>query len=311
MTTLTISTPHLTRSLIDNIQQRKPNSLRLDGCNLTYGRVLLLCEALGKFKNLWGVSICNAGLLSFPTKSITEALRHHSGLESLILTDNNIGKVGAKSIASFLLKSESLTELDVSNNPIADEGMAALIGAVGESPSLLVFRMARVRCTAAVIPNLVQMLLDTKTLHVLDVSNNNFVDEDVAALGAALRRNSTLRYLHVDGLYMSDASAILLADVLSHHPTLWYLNFMSFAITVKGVLALVHAVETHSRKVEVTMHQAGFFKSAAERRLVRLRVLAFMVSASLVVSQPVASAKFVRKDGDCAVMTRVLGWMLG
>ncbi len=110
-------------------------------------------------------------------------------LYSLTLFHNKIGPRGAIDFAEALSSFESLDEIDFSENPIGDQGMIALVNALGQHNHLQV--------------------------HSMRFSNSRVDDAGVLFLNHTIKRFPQLKSLHLDRNKIKGESAIPLMAALS------------------------------------------------------------------------------------------------
>ena len=100
--------------------------------------------------NLWDNGIGDRGAMAF-AETMHAAASDPScrmGLERLILRNNGIRNKGALAIAAALDCNKTLTELDLSHNPIGAQGLAALKSAVARNVKHGRLRLFDLQCTA-------------------------------------------------------------------------------------------------------------------------------------------------------------------
>ncbi|CUG86044.1 leucine-rich repeat protein, putative [Bodo saltans] len=78
---------------------------------------------------------------SLGAATISEALLHNTHVHSIILPSNHIGADGAKALASLVARTQSVTAIDISRNPINDEGARHLILGLRQNDSVVELRV--------------------------------------------------------------------------------------------------------------------------------------------------------------------------
>ncbi|KAL0208034.1 hypothetical protein P9112_010621 [Eukaryota sp. TZLM1-RC] len=157
--------------------------------------------------------------------ALARALESNSTLTQLNLSDNNIADEGASSLARALESNYTLTQMNLSDNNIADEGASSLARA----------------------------LESNYTLTQLNLSDNNIADEGASSLARALESNYTLTQLNLSDNNIADEGASSLARALESNSTLTQLNLSDNNIGYEGASALAHAVERNFTLTELVL----------------------------------------------------------
>ena len=178
-----------------------------------------LARALGSSLELQTVKLDQVGQVD---KScvvfVAAALKYGAALTVLLLSKNDIGDVGAASLAEAVKSNATLTKLDLHNNNIGDVGAASLAEAVKSNV----------------------------TLTKLDLSANNIGDVGAAGLAEALKSNTTLTKLNLRGNNIGDVGAAGLAEVLKSNTTLTKLDLSANNIGDVGAAGLGEALKSNS-----------------------------------------------------------------
>ncbi|CAF1119457.1 unnamed protein product [Adineta steineri] len=160
---LNLSGNHITSQGIAILAFRLPNNLTLRNLNLSHNRI-----------NDTGVYLLSEVLLP----------KHSVYLEKLYLSKNGISNDGIRYLSKMLKVNDKLTELQLANNEIGDEG----------------------------VRQLANILIDyNTTLKVLNLSNNIFItDSSLDYLLELLEYNQTLTKLSIKGCNLSEKAKIKL-----------------------------------------------------------------------------------------------------
>ena len=92
----------------------------------------------------------------------------------LITTNTTFGFIRAVTLADSL---KQLQTLDMSNNPLADDGVVALCSVFKFNKTLRELILQKCLCTESGAEKIGEMLKKNKTLMVLDVSRNSIGDK--------------------------------------------------------------------------------------------------------------------------------------
>lgn len=185
----------------------------------------------------------------------------------LDLSGNHIDSDGAALLADAL-SANTITYLDVSNNPLTDKGVQALGMALRGNTSLQSLLLYHTGLQNPGIEVLASVLDTHPALEVLVLDRNPFDDQGAALLATALGKNKTLSRLTVRFSQLSDIGLTYLADALAINAGLKSLKlsgkfgeeFVHFPRALAGAL-LVNQTLTH------LMVSVEAMPEAATRRL--------------------------------------------
>ena len=194
-----------------------------------------------------------------------------SSLVSLDVSNNNIGKEGAESLAKTFQESQCLKSLDISENNLGDDGAKVLAEALQSNNSLEALNVSGNEIGELGVEELAIALSANSCLQVLIVSAKVKMGNDiedmrhnesrramlrrrkksptpthcligtagVVSLCDALINNHTLRELHIPNIQMSDNGASALARLLHNNNSLKVLDVSHNDIGVAGSKALL------------------------------------------------------------------------
>ncbi|XP_051539501.1 NLR family CARD domain-containing protein 3-like isoform X3 [Myxocyprinus asiaticus] len=138
-----------------------------------------------------------------------------------LLAGCNLTDGCCESLSSVLQSSNSLRELDLSNNDLQDSGVKLLSDAL-KSPrcTLEVIRLAGCRFTDECCESLSSVLQSSNSLRELDLSNNDLQDSGVKLLSDALKSpHCTLEILRLSGCMVTEKGCCSVASALSSNPS--------------------------------------------------------------------------------------------
>ena len=153
-----------------------------------------------------------AGMIADWAKTIPFQIR-------LDLPANRIDADGAALIAGAL-PANTISHLNLSNNPLRDKGVQALGAGLSHNTALQSLVLYRVDMENPGIEALAGVLDTHPALAVLVVDGNRFDDQGAATLAAALGKNKTLSRLSVRFSQLSDIGLAYLASALTSNTSL-------------------------------------------------------------------------------------------
>lgn len=152
------------------------------------------------------------------------------------------------------------------------------------------------------------------TSRMLTLSTNRITDVGAMAIAEAIEQSSSLEQIRLGYNKITDVGALALARVIEKSKTLQVVNLTCNKITDVGMLALAKAMQ---RSPVITMIHVYFNPMSCVGQIAihcvvvqvpdRRRLMAFVCGESMREN---AAEKLLRNDGDHAIMTRVLQFLL-
>ncbi|KAA0711638.1 NACHT, LRR and PYD domains-containing protein 3 [Triplophysa tibetana] len=138
-----------------------------------------------------------------------------------LLADCNLTDPFYECLASALYSSNSLRELDLSNNDLQDSGVKLLCDGLKSSHCQLeILRLVFCNLQDLCCESLVSVLQSLDSLRELDLSNNDLQDSGVKLLSDALKsHNFQLQILRLSGCMVTEKGCHYLASALSSNPS--------------------------------------------------------------------------------------------
>ncbi|XP_050961339.1 LOW QUALITY PROTEIN: NACHT, LRR and PYD domains-containing protein 3-like [Labeo rohita] len=138
-----------------------------------------------------------------------------------LLAACNLTRHCCESLSSSLQSSDSLRELDLSNNDLQDSGVKRLFGGLKSSHCQLnILRLAGCNLTDQCCKSLSSCLQSSNSLRVLDLSNNDLQDSGVKLLSDGLKSlHCQLNILRLSGCMVTEKGCCFLASALSSNPS--------------------------------------------------------------------------------------------
>ncbi|XP_051539503.1 NACHT, LRR and PYD domains-containing protein 12-like isoform X5 [Myxocyprinus asiaticus] len=194
----------------------------LAGCNLTDGCCESLSSVLQSSNSLRELDLSNNDLQDSGVKLLSDALKSpRCTLEVIRFAACIFTGHCCESLSSVLQSSNSLRELDLSNNDLQDSGVKLLSDAL-KSPrcTLEILRLAGCRFTDECCESLSSVLQSSNSLRELDLSNNDLQDSGVKLLSDALKSpHCTLEILRLSGCMVTEKGCCSVASALSSNPS--------------------------------------------------------------------------------------------
>jgi len=170
-----------------------------------------LCYLLLQFPNLKYLDLSNTQLNNTQLHTLLLFLAQKKlPIEVLKLQHNHIQILGAKSIGTYMTKSETLTELDISSNSIGKRGIKFIANHLERNPSVL----------------------------SLNLSNNSIEDEGITLLMTSLKQNSKLQNLRLSRNMITNRGVIDIFRYLEHENAVQELDLSQNLIEDLGILIL-------------------------------------------------------------------------
>jgi Ran GTPase-activating protein (RanGAP) involved in mRNA processing and transport len=143
---------------------------------------------------------------------------HHAALhlQALRLPNNGLTSRSSVNLANILSTTQTLRELDLSDNQVESQGLLALLPALThETCALRRLDLYNNKLGATGATQIAAILRDNRSLRELRIGKNNLGrKKSLKAIATALQRNATLRTLDLSHNQIDDGGAILLAPVL-------------------------------------------------------------------------------------------------
>ncbi|KAJ1627881.1 hypothetical protein T492DRAFT_168552 [Pavlovales sp. CCMP2436] len=167
----------------------------------------------------------------FGAQAFAEALTLNRSITKLDLSDNGIDELGAVALAAMLTKCELMKFVDFSWNCIRLDGAAALAEALKTSSVVrlnLAWNGLGDRGAKALAEALQELLF-------LDISKNNLGEPAAAAVASALRVNTTLRSLQLNGNALTDKGVGQIVQAIGVNCTVRDLGLHGVALEHGGI----------------------------------------------------------------------------
>ena len=147
-----------------------------------------------------------------------------STLVRLIASKCKLTHNGAVIISKTLISHEALKHLEISDNPIGDDGISAISDSLHINKSLIQLVAFNCEFHSKGAKSIAKMLQANKTLKYLDISKNQIGDDGTAAVALSIQANTTLILLNISGCGFCNQGAKTIAEMLQVNKTLKILD---------------------------------------------------------------------------------------
>uniref|UniRef100_A0A8C2J6C6 NLR family, CARD domain containing 3 n=1 Tax=Cyprinus carpio TaxID=7962 RepID=A0A8C2J6C6_CYPCA len=266
----------LSRALLVN---RTLTTLDLRGNNIGAKGAKTLCEALKMNQVLVSVNLQNNHIEDEGARALAEVLQSNRKLTTLNVQKNGIGPEGVKKIGEALKKNETLQDLKLNSllkivlslqmiqsmnvnelliglshvsslqsNSVSDRGIKALSHALQSNQGLSCLNLRENSIGVAGAKDIAKALKLTKNnvsvvCFSVSLQENALGDNGVIALAFALRSNSSLSVLYLQGVSAGKSGAVALADALVVNESLHTLDLRGNSIGMEGAKAFSSALK--------------------------------------------------------------------
>ncbi|XP_058606024.1 NLR family CARD domain-containing protein 3-like isoform X2 [Onychostoma macrolepis] len=194
----------------------------LAGCNLSDQHCKSLSSCLqSSNSSLRDLDLSNNDLRDSGVRLLSVGLKSsHCQLNILRLSICNLTGQCCESLSSSLQSSNSLRELDLSNNDLQDSGVKLLSVGLKSSHCQLLLRLAGCNLTGQCCRSLSSSLQSSNSLRELDLSHNDLQDSGVKLLSNGLKSSHCqLNILRLSGCMVTEEGCCFLASALSSNPS--------------------------------------------------------------------------------------------
>ncbi|XP_052407998.1 NACHT, LRR and PYD domains-containing protein 3 isoform X4 [Carassius gibelio] len=194
----------------------------LTGCDLTDQHCEIVASVLQSSNSLRELDLSKSHLQDSGVKLLSAGLKSpNCQLNKLRLVDCKLTDQCCKPVASVLQSSNSLRELDLSNNHLQDSGVELLsAGLKSLNCQLNILRLAECKLTDQCCKPVASVLQSSNSLRELDLSNNHLQDSGVELLSAGLKSlNCQLNKLRLSQCLVTAEGCAALASALSLNPS--------------------------------------------------------------------------------------------
>jgi len=231
-----------------------------------------------------------------------------AGIETLSLSRNMIGRVGATCVAGVLTTNMLLANLDLADNLIGAKGCTQISQALSDNTLLQSLNLERNQIGPEGASALSVALQRNRSVAVLQLGHNDIFDRGAMELALALQGNTTLAKLGLSNNKIADEGTERLAGVLSYNQYLRTLNLDANRIGDTGGGALGDALARNGTLLALYLRNNRLHDAAGERIVHGLRANSTLTcldltwndlnySNSTTIARIVADNLALHKDG--------------
>jgi len=183
-------------------------SLSLINTRLDEDRIDYLVDGLKRNESITLLDLSRNNIDDKGIQILSHFIEKSKNLVDLNLAHNNIEYQGIQSL-SKAIKGKKNISLNISHNSLADSGLSDLVSVVEyDNTSFIKLNLSHCHLTRHA-PEYIARLLRTKSIHSLDISDNELTPEIIRTIARPLSSNTTLIDLNLEknsiGSYGSDA----------------------------------------------------------------------------------------------------------
>eukprot|EP00736_Rhodelphis_marinus_P008357 Rmarinus@m.8137 len=220
------------------------NSLGDEGC-------CAIMDAIYKTNNITALDLSSNGISNVTADRISILLRKRKcALTSLSLANNKLREAGVRAIAKA---SETLEELDITNTSAGDGGVLSVISLLRRSRKIATLKMGWNKFIHS-STRLAQVLDQTLSLAVLDLSNNGLGDATGVMIAEVLKESASLKSIDLSRCRLGVQSCKALADAICQNRLVDVI--VLDLKTGKAVLDLVGSMESVDTTVRIAVKES-------------------------------------------------------
>ncbi|CAH3190781.1 unnamed protein product, partial [Porites lobata] len=243
-----------------------------------------LARTFGTCLALQHGGIISEGLDDAATAVIAAVLEANTTLTNLHLSINNIGPVGAESLATALKTNTTLTNLDLSYNNLGPAGAESLATALKTNTTLTNLDLFHNNLGPAGAESLATALKTNTTLTNLHLSYNDLGPAGAESLATALKTNTTLTNLHLSYSDLGPAGAESLATALKTNTTLTNLHLSYNDLGPAGAESLATALKTNTTLTNLRLSDNDLGPAGAESLATALKTNTTLTNLDLSIN---------------------------
>lgn len=239
---------HQVKVLADAIATRQLESLALRNCNVGLANIQLIAEALKKNRSLKALHLEeNPGFDTSSCSVLFDGLMSHRELLKLKLWHNNIGPLGAVSVANFINVSQKLVYLDLSGNAMGDEGCEEVMHALADNSTVTYVDLGNNGIGTQGAIQISNTLLVNNTISVLKLYWNRIGDEGISHILNALKqaKGSAVRELDLRWTNATAESKVALRDFYEADKKNVEREILIFGYGTKAIAKVKSMVDRH------------------------------------------------------------------
>lgn len=219
-------------------------------------------QQIGQLSPIRAFNLCNNCLPDALANNLLQGLATHTSLLSLRLRSNCMGELSATTLHALLTTAlSSVQTMDLSENTFSNTDLNQITQAFPTLHHLKHLTLCDVGLTGAAAAPCFRQIMLLRSLHTLDLSNNNLGDEGLAALGSVIATTPSMpsvTRLALTRVECGSEGARVLGQSLHHMHSLKALVFLeNKRCGDEGASCLFSGLSCLPEFVELTLQDVG------------------------------------------------------
>nr|XP_014349731.1 PREDICTED: ribonuclease inhibitor-like [Latimeria chalumnae] len=243
-------------SLICNVSNNQIQKLSLNSCSFTSGCCEVLSSCMRRNRSLTDLDLSFNQIQDSGMSLICKA--DNDQIQNLRLNSCSLTSGCCEALCSFLKQNQSLRELDLNSNKIADSGMSEICKA--DNNQLQKLSLNSCSLTSGCCEALCSFLKQNQSLRDLDLNSNKIEDSGMSEICKA--DNNQLQKLSSNNCYLTSTSCRDLSSFLSRNQSLTELNLSDNPIQDSGMSLICNISNKEIQKL--SLNSCSFTASCCE-----------------------------------------------
>lgn len=231
--------------------------LNLSGCAIKSGSdVEKFISSLVVNNQLESLNLSNNEIGDGGAICLGPVLLSNQSLRFLDVSWNNIHSAGAEALCRGLSRNVTLTELDISWNGLGNNGAEFIKQSLLENKSLRILNLCCNHISLDGVKQIVKALTRSRTLEVLRIGKNPFLSSGASMILKSLLANqhSALFELSLDGVVFNEECEARLSALLEQNP----MFLCTWDVTIKGGSVVSSKQPEPMELLLICIHNQGF-----------------------------------------------------
>ncbi|OHS93833.1 hypothetical protein TRFO_02355 [Tritrichomonas foetus] len=237
----------------------KLRTLDISHCGLVDSDQSILAEGFSENTSL---HILNIGHNNFPSKTkIVDGICCLNHLVSLNLSGCDLSQEPCDVISRRFSEGWGIIDLNLSENPIGDNGISYLLNTLAENDTIVSLNLADTQISSELSNDFHYYLTSTTTLRDLDVSRNNFGDSVANVLADVLPNQDTIVKINLTKCRITDDGSLALGRSIALNHTLKKISLRDNFLSQQNGFELVEILQPNEtiRMIDVSSNQIDCF----------------------------------------------------
>ena len=201
---LNISHNNISNKASDDIASFLSHNKKLQLLDLSYNNLgfIIIFKKMQSSNNLSVLKISNCCIISEAAKELATLLLYSSKLKEIDLSHTDLSTTDAIKVFEGMRNISDFVAIDISHNMIADEAADSIAHVLHCNTKLKEFDMSHNNFSASGIVKIFQEIKEFSSLKTLNTSHNMITDEAADSIASDLSHNSNLQALNVSSNYL-------------------------------------------------------------------------------------------------------------